>query len=193
MANEAWRFFGNSLSDVYTLLGTSCQVTLTNGRHYSGSLYNVDPETRSILLLQPLTAKESTEPTAASNTTPITPGSSESKAQAKWRMIFVRNHAIKEFRSEDPTGGLTLGLEEMDVLAHAVPRWEDPGEVAARKERLKRIPVESKEDDSVVHIMTFAAVHPPYVPASIVCSNDVVRDRVESMLQGLDSAQPVLD
>lgn len=65
----------------------------------------------------------------------------------------------------------------------------------------KRIPVESRAEDKVVHIMSSAHVRPPYVGSSIECSNTVMRERVRAMVQELprivgcdteDSTSPLL-
>ncbi|KAF9124506.1 hypothetical protein BGX30_000910 [Mortierella sp. GBA39] len=50
--SEEWRFSGHTLREIYNSLGSPCQATLANGKTFSGNLYNVDPETLTLLILQ---------------------------------------------------------------------------------------------------------------------------------------------
>lgn len=80
MADD-WRFFGNSLRDVYSHLGSTCHVALKSGKVYSGHLYNVDPETSTLLLvLDPSEDKEG-----------------KVDSQDYKTVVAIRQHAIKDF------------------------------------------------------------------------------------------------
>ncbi|OAQ31508.1 hypothetical protein K457DRAFT_124144 [Linnemannia elongata AG-77] len=50
--SEEWKLHGYTLREIYNSLGFPCQATLANGRTFSGQLYNVDPETLTLLILQ---------------------------------------------------------------------------------------------------------------------------------------------
>ncbi|KAK3820512.1 MAG: hypothetical protein JOS17DRAFT_346843 [Linnemannia elongata] len=50
--SEEWKFHGYTLHEIYDSLGSPCQATLANGKTFSGHLYNVDPETLTLLILQ---------------------------------------------------------------------------------------------------------------------------------------------
>ncbi|KAF9921609.1 hypothetical protein FBU30_008327 [Linnemannia zychae] len=47
-----WQFHGCTLREIYSRLGSVCQATLMNGKVFSGHLYNVDPETRTLFILK---------------------------------------------------------------------------------------------------------------------------------------------
>jgi hypothetical protein len=79
MADD-WRFFGSSLRDVYSHLGWTCHVTLKSGKDYSGHLYNVDPETWTLLLVQAPEDKEG-----------------KVDSQDYKTVVAIRQHAIKDF------------------------------------------------------------------------------------------------
>lgn len=80
MADD-WRFFGSSLRDVYSHLGSTCHVMLKGGKDYSGHLYNVDPETLTLLLL--VQAPEDKE--------------GKVDSQDYKTIVAIRQHAIKDF------------------------------------------------------------------------------------------------
>ncbi|KAF9092791.1 hypothetical protein BGX23_003904 [Mortierella sp. AD031] len=50
--SEAWQFHGYTLGEIFSQLGAPCQATLVNGKSFSGHLYNVDPETLTLLILR---------------------------------------------------------------------------------------------------------------------------------------------
>ena len=55
MAVEEWRYFDFTLKEIYNHLGQQCMATtLLNGKKkvYHGHLYNIDPETQTLFILQ---------------------------------------------------------------------------------------------------------------------------------------------
>ncbi|KAI7823630.1 hypothetical protein BC939DRAFT_161912 [Gamsiella multidivaricata] len=112
-----------------------------------------------------------------------------------WTIVAVRQHALKSWMCPDGNTSDRLSLEEMDTITHISSGLSSPTVIQARKEALvemlrsvgglKRIPLETTADDPVVHIMTSAHVHPPYLAQSVECPNEVVRERVRAMVQGL--------
>lgn len=50
--SDEWQFHGCTLREIYNSLGFLCQATLTNGKTFSGHIYNIDPETFTLLILQ---------------------------------------------------------------------------------------------------------------------------------------------
>ncbi|KAF9937414.1 hypothetical protein BGZ67_001310 [Mortierella alpina] len=195
---QAWRFFGSSLRDIYTQLGTSCHATLLNGKTYSGYLYNVDPETETLLILQlkdPQESHEQQQSEEQSQTEPPLNDAAEAEKQDSRKrtaqsMVAVSRQAVKDF-CVDTGASDRLTLQEMDSMARVLSNLGSPEETKARKDRLvallqsKRIPVETTEDDAVVHILDCAHVRPPYSASSIDCDNRVVRERVKGMIQDM--------
>ncbi|KAF9573896.1 hypothetical protein EC968_007724 [Mortierella alpina] len=194
---QTWRFFGSTLRDIYTQLGTPCHATMLNGKTYSGYLYNVDPETETLLILQLQEAQargqQESEEQSQSDSPPHDAVDAEEKDFGKrtaQSMVAVFRPAAKAFHI-DSAASDRLSLQEMDSLARVLSSVGSPEETKARKDRLvaslrsKRIPVETTEDDAVVHILDCAHVRPPYSASSIDCDNRVVRERVKGMLQDM--------
>ncbi|KAF9381105.1 Gem (Nuclear organelle) associated protein 6 [Podila verticillata] len=172
MADD-WRFFGNSLRDVYSHLGSTCHVMLKSGKVYSGHLYNVDPETSTLLLIQ---------------------DSSEDKegkvdSQDYKTVVAIRQHAVKDFSIDKSPVGRKLTVEDMDTLVPISASLASPESIHSRKAQLvellrsTRIPVETTDEDPVVHILNSAHVRPPYLPSSVDCLNPVIRERVKAIIQ----------
>ncbi|KAF9281428.1 hypothetical protein BGZ68_006643 [Mortierella alpina] len=199
---QAWRFFGSTLRDIYTQLGTPCHATLLNGKIYSGYLYNVDPETETLLILQLQEPQESREQQQSNDQRQTEPPLNDAEVRAKQdfstrkaqSMVAVSRQATKEFHI-DSSASDRLTLQEMDSLARVLSTLGSPEETKARKAKLvsslqaKRIPVETSEEDAVVHILNCAHVRPPYNASSIECDNSVVRERVKGMIQDIQDIQ----
>ncbi|KAF9950686.1 hypothetical protein BGZ72_007696 [Mortierella alpina] len=199
---QAWRFFGSTLRDIHTQLGTPCQATLLNGKTYSGYLYNVDPETETLLILQLQEPQESRERKPSKDQSLTEPplidaadaGKQDFGQRSAQAMVVVSRHAVREFRI-DTSASDKLTLQEMDSLARVLSNVGSAEETKARKDRLvaslqaKRIPVETSEDDAVVHILNCAHVRPPYNASSIDCDNGVVRERVKRMIEDIQDTQ----
>lgn len=102
---QAWRFFGSTLRDIYTQLGTPCHATLLNGKIYSGYLYNVDPETETLLILQLQEPQESREQQQSIDQRQTEPLLNDAEVTAKQdfstrkaqSMVAVSRQATKEF------------------------------------------------------------------------------------------------
>ncbi|KAF9357491.1 hypothetical protein BGX26_003622 [Mortierella sp. AD094] len=185
-----WLFFGYTLGDVYSQLGSVCRATLLNGMEYSGYLYSVDPETYTLLMLLRGKKESSLEqPQSQRESDTTVTGGLDTKAL--WTMVAVRQHALKAWECPDSSTTDRLSLGEMDTLAHVSQILGDEAEIKGRKERLvtllrsKRIPVETTTEDKVVHIMNCAHVRPPYLAASIDCANVVIRERIKGMIEEL--------
>ncbi|KAG0344055.1 hypothetical protein BG004_004780 [Podila humilis] len=180
---DSWRFFGNTLQGVYSHLGAHCHVSLTNGTAYQGYLYSVDPETSTLLLVvldqegSPL-AGDRVEDSVQMPDSPVV-------------VVAVRQHAIKDFSINKSPESRRLTMEDMDKYVPISSQLLNKEAVHARKTRLveslrsKRIPVESTDDDPVVHIMASAHVRPPYLPSTVDCPNRVISERVKAMVQEL--------
>ncbi|KAF9192181.1 hypothetical protein BGZ51_006155 [Haplosporangium sp. Z 767] len=192
MAQE-WSFFGCSLRHVHSQLGSRCQASLLNGKVVSGYLYNVDPETETLFILQTSNDQQNHVPGT------MTAGSRDNSNDNARAMIAVRKPFISEFHIADGSKADKLELDEMDAMVHISPQVGSVAEIKARKKRLlamlqsKRIPVETTDEDAVIHILHCAHVHPPYLPSTIECQNSIVRDRVESMLQDLRVAEMTIE
>ncbi|KAG0262046.1 hypothetical protein BG011_000399 [Mortierella polycephala] len=192
MAQE-WSFFGCSLRHVHSQLGSRCQATLLNGKVVSGHLYNVDPETETLFILQTSNDQQNHVPGT------IAAGPRDNSKDSVRAMVAMRKPFISEFHIADDSKNDKLELDEMDAMAHISPQVGSVAEIKARKGRLvamlqsKRIPVETTDEDAVIHILHCAHVHPPYLPSTIGCQNSVVRDRVESMLQDLQAAEMTME
>ncbi|KAF9950317.1 hypothetical protein BGZ70_001428 [Mortierella alpina] len=198
---QAWRFFGSTLRDIYTQLGSPCHATLLNGKTYSGYLYNVDPETETLLILQlhnPQASREENLSTEQGQTDPPLSHAADAAKQDVGKrtaqsMVAVSRQAAKDFHI-DSLASDRLTLQEMDSLARVLSNLGNPEDTKARKDRLvaslqaKRIPVETSEDDAVVHILNCAHVRPPYNVSSIDCDNRVVRERVKGMIQDMQES-----
>ncbi|KAF9902624.1 hypothetical protein BX616_001870 [Lobosporangium transversale] len=182
--NEEWQLFRNTLREIYVQLGSFCNVTMLNEKMYSGYLYTVDPETRTVLILQ----QQRYHQERSQERQPSIPSNERSVLGSVWTMVAVRMHAMKDLEFQDNKGLGRLTLEEMDSIAHISRKLYDPADIQSRKNRLvamlrtKCIPVESTADDKVIHIMNSVHVHPPYVSESIECANDVIRERVKGMI-----------
>jgi len=102
---EEWSFFGYTLQDVHSKLGWSCVATLVNGSEYSGYLYNVDPETRTLFVLKrksPNRPSQQDQVISREKEPAEAPIGHEVKVEAgeshnAWTMIVVRQHALKTF------------------------------------------------------------------------------------------------
>ncbi|KAG0003422.1 hypothetical protein BGZ80_007603 [Entomortierella chlamydospora] len=175
---KQWLFFGYTLGDIHSQLGSVCRATLLNGMEYSGYLYSVDPETYTLLML--LRGKKGSSHEQSQ---------SQHESGASWTMVAVRQHALTAWECPDDSSSDRLSLEEMDTLAHIPIKLGDEAEIKSRKERLvtflrsKRIPVESTTEDKVVHIMNCAHVQPPYLAASVDCTNVVICERIKRMIE----------
>ncbi|KAG0333334.1 hypothetical protein BG000_009252 [Podila horticola] len=79
----------------------------------------------------------------------------------------------------------------MDTLVPVSASLASPESILARKAQLiellrsTRIPVETTDEDPVVHILNSAHVRPPYLPSSVDCPNPVIRERVKAIIQEL--------
>ncbi|CAO3564409.1 unnamed protein product [Mortierella alpina] len=198
---QAWRFFGSTLRDIYTHLGSPCHATLLNNKTYSGYLYNVDPETETLLILllqDPPASREQQQSTERDQTDPSLSHAADAERQDDGKrtalsMVAVSRQAAKDFHI-DSLASDRLTLQEMDSLARVLSDLGNPAETKVRKDRLvaslqaKRIPVETSEDDAVVHILNCAHVRPPYNMSSIDCDNGVVRERVKGMIQDMQAS-----
>ncbi|KAG0035706.1 hypothetical protein BGZ82_005136 [Podila clonocystis] len=177
MADD-WQFFGNSLRDVYSHLGSICHVTLKSGKYYSGHLYNVDPETLTLLLLLLVQAPEDKE------------GKVDLQQDCK-TIVSIRQHAIKDFSIDKSSASGKLKVEDMDRLVPVSASLASPESILARKAQLiellrsTRIPIVTTDEDPVVHILNSAHVRPPYLPSSVDCPNPVIRERVKAIIQEL--------
>ncbi|KAG0352593.1 Gem (Nuclear organelle) associated protein 6 [Podila minutissima] len=174
MADD-WRFFGSSLRDVYSHLGSTCHVMLKGGKDYSGHLYNVDPETLTLLLL--VQAPEDKE--------------GKVDSQDYKTIVAIRQHAIKDFSIDKSPASRKITMEDMDKCVPVSASLASPESILARKAQLiellrsTRIPVETTDEDPVVHILNSAHVRPPYLPSSVDCPNPVIRERVKAIIQEL--------
>ncbi|KAF9362766.1 hypothetical protein BGX34_005542 [Mortierella sp. NVP85] len=194
---EEWSFFGCTLQDVHSKLGWPCVATLVNGSEYSGYLYNIDPETRTLFVLKrksPNRPSQQDQVISRGKEPMEAPIGHETKVEAgeAWTMIVVRQHALKTFEFQVDHSSDWLSVEDMDSIARIPHALIDPAKISARKESLvtmlqsKRIPVEWSAEDAVVHIMNSAHVHPPYLPSTVKCANGVILERVKGMIQELE-------
>ncbi|KFH70272.1 hypothetical protein MVEG_03123 [Podila verticillata NRRL 6337] len=172
MADD-WRFFGNSLRDVYSHLGSTCHVTLKSGKVYSGHLYNVDPETSTLLLIQDSSDDKEGKVNSHDFKT----------------VVAIRQHAVKDFSIDKSPISRKLTVEDMNTLVPISASLASPESIHSRKAQLvellrsTRIPVETTDEDPVVHILNSAHVRPPYLPSSVDCPNPVIRERVKAIIQ----------
>ncbi|KAG0002758.1 hypothetical protein BGZ65_002346 [Modicella reniformis] len=193
---EEWRFFGFTLQDIHSKLGSPCVATLV-GSEYSGYLYNIDPETYTVFILQRLCQGQGQGQDQGQGLTQEQVAHGDNietnvkENHEAWDIVVVRQHALKGFEFQNDSEPDNLSVEEMDSIARVPHALIDPAKIKARKEglvamlRSKRIPVETSAEDAVVHIMNSAHVHPPYLPLSVECANGVMLERVRSMIQEL--------
>ncbi|KAG0213057.1 putative choline transporter, neither null mutation nor overexpression affects choline transport [Mortierella sp. GBA30] len=132
MAQE-WRFFGRTLKDIHSHLGAPCHATLLNGKTYSGYLYNVDPETYTLLILQLQEQPENETQTQSHAGHEV--DTKQDTVKRGLSMTAVRRHATKEFGIDTSTSE-SLTLQEMDSMVRVLSNIGSPEQVKARKDRL---------------------------------------------------------
>ncbi|KAF9199064.1 hypothetical protein BGZ49_010868 [Haplosporangium sp. Z 27] len=131
---EQWRFFGSTLQDIHSQLGSTCHATLLNGIKYTGYLYSVDPETYTALLL--LNRKKESDGNPPHSQSEKDTTETALNKEGAWTMVAVRQHAIKSWECSESTSSNRLSLAEMDTLAHIAQILGDLEEINARKDRL---------------------------------------------------------
>ncbi|KAF9135256.1 hypothetical protein BGW39_003936 [Mortierella sp. 14UC] len=139
---EEWRFHGHTLREIYTRMGFPCQATLANGKTFSGHLYNVDPETFTLLILK-------VPPSG-----PALPPQEQSSERAR----EVDDEEKNKVMSKQDSGMIEEGLERLQ------PRSEN----AEEKDRHIQEPTQTQVQASP----STSKPQPPPVSATTVTSED---------------------
>ncbi|CAG8584603.1 11678_t:CDS:2 [Acaulospora morrowiae] len=164
-------YFGNlTYIKIYNeLLGTLVTVKLSTGKTLEGYLYNVDPVTFTIILLQ------------AENFDTDSPLSG-------YKVLVVMSHAVAEFKVNDEVEAIPRHLLDSIVAKKVEDYSIDSEKMRQRKERLISL-FTSATNDSTIHIMDCAHIAPPYVDSSVECENEIVLKRVKDMMTQLPALE----
>ncbi|KAG2226954.1 hypothetical protein INT45_006361 [Circinella minor] len=140
-------------------LGYYIKVTLNDGDIRNGYLYTLDPTLGNLILIN----------------------------DEKNGAIAIMHHAM------DMIADLKMTIKDMDELFNynqdeynSNASW-----ILERREAFvaylekSRIPFRYDLNDPVIHVLGRARVHPPYVTTSVLCDNNIIRDRVREMIMNL--------
>ncbi|CAG8564755.1 16529_t:CDS:2 [Funneliformis caledonium] len=155
-------------------LGKLCTIKLKNNeKGLKGYLYNIDPVTSTIILLQ------------------VENNSIENELPSKYKILVIMHHVVSEFKVNNEENGIPRHLLDKMINQRIEDFKHDSEKMQQRKENLislfesNRIQTNHTKDDPVVHILDRAHVSPPYVISSIECDNDIILQRVKDMITQL--------
>ncbi|KAG0373519.1 hypothetical protein BGX24_011598 [Mortierella sp. AD032] len=147
--SKEWQCHGCTLREIHDRLGFPCEATLANGKTFSGHLYNVDPETFTLLILQlpppapPLQERSLEQAKEADKDTTVAKYEQESEVtvdelqqqQPRPTMVAIRQHALKAlFIDTTGTAENRLTIETMETLAGLpAPPKISPVDIESRK------------------------------------------------------------
>ncbi|ORY04627.1 hypothetical protein K493DRAFT_52144 [Basidiobolus meristosporus CBS 931.73] len=149
-------------------IGSKVRVTLKEGGIVEGGLFNLDPSTYSLFLIQKIP--------------------DETAESSKGKVLVILEHAVANL--EILEGETLFSSDQLSsLLLEEVAKYDlGSSELERRKailmEHLKesRVPAITTPEDRTVHIMDSAHVDPPYISTSVRCDNDVVKQRVQKIL-----------
>ncbi|KAI7860800.1 hypothetical protein BDC45DRAFT_492851 [Circinella umbellata] len=143
-------------------LGHYIKVTLKDGDIRNGYLYTLDPTLGNLILIN----------------------------DEKTGAIAIMHHALDRIAVDQD---LKMTLKDMDELFNYNQEEYDSNAswIVERREAFvaylekSRIPFRYDLNDPVIHVLGRARVHPPYVTTSVLCDNNIIRDRVREMIMNL--------
>ncbi|CAB4491773.1 unnamed protein product [Rhizophagus irregularis] len=145
-----------TLGQIEESLGKLCTIKLKNNeKDLKGYLYNIDPVTLTIFLLQ------------------IENDFNKNELPSRYKILVVMNYAISEFKVNNEENGISRHILD-NVVNQRIEDFKNESEkMQQRKKDLillfesNRIQITYTNDDPVVHILDRAHISPPYVISSI--------------------------
>ncbi|KAK3842069.1 MAG: hypothetical protein J3R72DRAFT_443577 [Linnemannia gamsii] len=108
--SKEWQCHGCTLREIHDRLGFPCEATLSNGKTFSGHLYNVDPETFTLLILQlpppapPLQERSLEQAKEADKDTTVAKYEQESEVTVdELQQQQPRSENVEERQDQEPT------------------------------------------------------------------------------------------
>ncbi|CAG8796223.1 22191_t:CDS:2, partial [Cetraspora pellucida] len=154
-----------TFAQIEETLGKSVLIELKNGETFEGHLYNIDPVTFTVILLQ------------------VGDLHITDKLPSKYKILIVKDFDISKFTVNNDKETIPRNLLDSVINEHAEDYVIDSDKMRQRRENLislfalQRIPVTHNENDPVIHIMGRAHIAPPYVVSSVECDNEIILER----------------
>ncbi|KAF9551286.1 hypothetical protein EC957_009170 [Mortierella hygrophila] len=197
--SEEWKFSGHTLREIYNSLGSPCQATLANGKTFSGNLYNVDPETLTLLILQvppaptPIQEQSSEQ---AKDTIPETSEQQQQQQQEKQQQERPLPEDARKLQDQEPTQTQTQAqvslstnqqpTSNVTLAMNGGTQSVRPTMVAIRKHALKSFSINtSASEGSRLTTETMEAL--AGLPAPLNISPVDIESRKQSIITMLDS------
>ncbi|XP_012271829.1 gem-associated protein 6 isoform X2 [Orussus abietinus] len=149
------RVFNNDPLEFQGYVNKKVIVTARDSSVHTGIVYTVDPVSESVVLV---TSEENSE----------------------LRLKVILGHAVETIEVSSEPGRIIPELFAAPTIKMSQP------ELAERKRAVKellsnnRFPVE--EENDVLRIKGVLSIEPPYVPASCICTNEIILRRIQSLL-----------